>query len=73
VKDCPYERPGFATAQELLAYAEFAEKGMLPEPGGLADQVPSFLAAVRYIWSEQRQWKAKLKIGQAGGCPLMGG
>ncbi|HET6442169.1 MAG TPA: hypothetical protein VFH53_07315 [Phycisphaerae bacterium] len=49
---CPLSVIGAETWDAVEA-AGFAEKGLLPEPGGTLDQNAKFLSACRFIWAEQ--------------------
>lgn len=41
---------------------KFADRGTWPVGGGLLDQAADFVQACNVIWSDDRTWKAKLKI-----------
>ena len=58
---CPLEiiDPG---TWELIDYADLYRKGLPPVAGGALDQTAFFLAAARWIFSEQNYWKRKIGL-----------
>jgi len=42
--------------------ADLAAKGLMPVAGGTLDQASVFLDACRFVWSEERGAKARLKL-----------
>lgn len=42
-------------ARTAIRLAAFAERGTLPEPGGVLDQLVSGLAAIEFVWREQAE------------------
>jgi hypothetical protein len=46
----------------VIEFAGYAERGAWPVAGGTLDQAQQFLEAVRFVWREQRHWRAEAGI-----------
>jgi len=49
----------------MIEFAELFRYGLPPVAGGALDQAYVFLDAARFIWAEQRVWRAELGIHDA--------
>ena len=56
--ECPLTYVG-GDAWTVIEFAEFAERGSWPVAGGVLDQANQFVEACRFVWAEQRRWRAK--------------
>ena len=61
IVDCPLELIDL-DIWELLDLADLYKHGLAPDEGGSLDQAFSFVQCCRFVWSEEKYWKRKLKI-----------
>jgi hypothetical protein len=59
ITECP-QRIIDVETHGFIELADYAKKGLFPVNGGALDQAQSFLAACRFLWSEDD--KAEMQI-----------
>lgn len=53
-----HDQPETDTWDAILA-ADFAESGAMAVQGGWLEQAAQGMAAIRYIWAEQADWRSR--------------